>query len=321
MVQTVLVTGASGFVGQAVMAAFGAAGWAVRASTRQAQQRWPTGVAGLQIVADAPASSWKAALQGVDTVVHCAARVHVMRDAAADPLAEFREANVDATLVLARAARAAGVRRFVFISTIGVNGASTTAHPFKASDVPAPHSAYAMSKLEAEKALQALGLETGLEVVVIRPSLVYGPAAPGNFGRLVRAVQAGWPLPLGAVNNQRSLVALGNLASLVLSCASHAAAPGQVFLAGDGEDLSTTELLRRLGQALGRPARLFPVPVAVLRGVAGLLGRPELVQQLCGNLQVDISPARTVMGWAPPLSVAQALSEVASHRTDRTLAA
>ena len=313
MAPTVLITGASGFVGRAVVTAFSTAGWAVRASTRQLIEEGQEGVNWFQVSENARADAWQPALHGVDTVVHCAARVHVMREAAADPLAAFRRANTAATLDLAHAAQGAGVRRFIFMSTIGVNGARTGTRPFSSTDKPAPHSPYAVSKLEGETALGALNRQSGIEVVVIRPPLVYGAGAPGNFGKLVRAVQAGLPLPLGAVNNKRSLVAVDNLASLIVACATHAAAPGQTFLASDGQDLSTTELLWRLGEALGRTARLIPVPVALLLGAARVLGRTAMVEQLCGNLQVDSSPARSLLGWTPPLTLAQGLAAVAGR--------
>ncbi len=307
----VLVTGASGFVGSAVVRQQAQHGWPVRAAVRRVaagSASVPTAATEVVQVGDLAADTdWRAALQGMQAVVHCAARVHVLRETSSDPLAEFRRVNVAGTLALARQAVQAGVRRFVFISSIGVNGAETQVLPFSADDVPAPHSPYAVAKHEAELALQALAADTGLELVVIRPPLVYGPGAPGNFARLVGAVRRGLPLPLGAVHNLRSLVALPNLADLVTTCLAHPAAAGQTFLVSDGEDISTTALLRAVGLELGRPARLVPVPAALLARAARLLGQPQLAQQLFGSLQVDIGKTRALLGWAPVVSLSQAL--------------
>jgi nucleoside-diphosphate-sugar epimerase len=231
-----------------------------------------------------------------------------MHDNAADPLTPFRVVNVDGTLNLARQAAAAGVKRFVFISSIGVNGSKTAVcKPFSEADLPKPHNAYALSKWEAEQGLIQIAAETGLEVVIIRPPLVYGCNAPGNFGMLTRAVQRGWILPLGAVHNQRSLVALDNLVDFIVTCITHPQAANQTFLVSDGKDLSTTELVRGMTQAAGIPARLLPVPVWALQAGASLLGKGDAVQRLCGNLQVDITKARSLLGWVPPVSVEEGL--------------
>jgi UDP-glucose 4-epimerase len=259
-----------------------------------------------------PATDWSVALGGILVVVHCAARVHVMADTAANPLEEFRRVNVQGTLNLARQAAAAGVRRFVIVSSIGVNGAETFQRPFTAHDEAAPHSPYAASKYEAELGLQALAAETGLEVVIIRPPLVYGPGAPGNFGSLMRWLKRGVPLPLGAIHNQRSLVALDNLVDLLVTCITHPAAANQTFLVSDGEDVSTTELLRRMGEAMGRPARLLPVPVSLLKLAAIVVGKPDVAQRLCGSLQVDISKTRQLLSWTPPLSLDEGLRRAAA---------
>ncbi len=201
-----------------------------------------------------------------------------------------------------------GVRRFVFVSSIGVNGLETGhGQGFFEADKPNPHNAYALSKWEAEQGLMQIATATGLEVVIIRPPLVYGPDAPGNFGSLMRAVQRGWPLPLGAVHNQRSLVALDNLVDFIITCITHPQAANQTFLVSDGQDLSTTELVRGMSQAAGVPSRLLPVPVWALRAGALLLGKGDAVQRLCGNLQMDISKARSLLGWVPPVSVQEGL--------------
>jgi nucleoside-diphosphate-sugar epimerase len=247
-------------------------------------------------------------LRGCDAVIHLAARVHVMHDTNVESFANFRTVNVNGTLNLARQAVDAGVSRFVFISSIGVNGAQTIAGtPFREAVQTNPHNAYALSKWEAEQGLMQIAAETGLEVVIIRPPLVYGYNAPGNFGMLSRAVQKGYPLPLGAVHNQRSLVALDNLVDFIITCISHPNAANQTFVVSDGQDLSTTELLKGMAKAAGVPSRLVPVPVWALQAAASVLGKGEVIQRLCGNLQVDISKARNLLGWVPPISVEEGL--------------
>lgn len=241
-------------------------------------------------------------------LVHLAARVHVMYDAEVDPLSAFRAANVAGTLNLARQAVEAGVKRFVFISSIGVNGSQTaTGRPFSEADKPNPHNAYALSKWEAEQGLIQIAAETALEVVIIRPPLVYGPDAPGNFGSLTRAVMRSMPLPLGAIHNRRSLVALVNLVDFIVTCLSHPMAANQTFLISDGQDVSTTELVRGLAQAAGVPARLLPVPVWALEWAGSVVGKGEAVQRLCGNLQINSSKARNLLGWRPRVSVKEGL--------------
>lgn len=309
----VLVTGAGGFVGRAVVERLISDGFFVRAAVRRVAAPQPVQAAVIEVGEIVAKSDWRAALEGVEAIVHCAARVHHLRDSAEDPLAAFRAVNRDATVNLARQAASAGVRRFVFISSIGVNGAETFGRPFGANDTPAPHSPYAISKHEAEQALRQIGAETGLGVTMLRPPLVYGPNAPGNFATLLRAVQRGLPLPLGAIHNRRSFVAIDNLVDLIALTLRHEAAPGMTLLASDGEDLSTTDLLRRTARALGRPSRLVPVPASLLRAAAALLGRPELGQRLCGSLQVDISATREALGWQPPVSVNEALVTTAQH--------
>lgn len=271
----------------------------------------PANVKCVQVIGLTPDTDWGPNLVNVDIVIHLAARAHIMRDTAIDPLAEFRKVNSQGTLNLARQAAAMGVRRFVFVSSIGVNGAESFDQPFTADDKVAPHSPYAISKFEAEQALQVLAIETGMEVVIIRPPLVYGPDAPGNFGSLMRWLKQGIPLPLGAIHNLRSLVALDNLVDLIATCITHPAAANQNFLVSDGEDVSTTELLRRMGQAMGCPARLIPVPAGVLKAAAALLGKHDMAQRLCGSLQVDIQKTRQLLGWNPPLTLDQGLKKAA----------
>ncbi len=306
----VLVTGASGFIGGALVDRLLAEGVPTVAAVR----RPLTGGRMIAVGDIGPRTDWRAPLAGVDCVVHLAARVHVMDERAADPLAEFRKVNVDGSLALARQAVAAGVRRFIFVSSIKVNGEGTApGRPFAADDALAPADAYGISKLEAERSLLALAAEAGMQMVIIRPVLVYGPGVKANFRSMMSWLSKGVPLPLGAIHNRRSLVALDNLVNLILTCMNHPAAAGQVFLVSDGEDLSTTELLRRMGAALGRPARLQPVPAAWLDGAARLLGKGAVAQRLCGSLQVDIEKTRGMLGWTPPVTVDEALRETARH--------
>lgn len=253
-------------------------------------------------------------LDGIDVIVHAAARVHIMNNHTADSLKEFRLVNTEGTLNLARQAAAAGVKRFVFISSIKVNGEGTPlGQPYTAEDVPDPSDPYGISKMEAERGLRVLARETGMEVVIIRPVLVYGPGVKANFRSMMNWLNKGMPLPLGAIHNQRSLVALDNLVDLIVTCIDHPLAANQTFLVSDGEDLSTTELLQRMGQALDKPVRLLPIPPSLLTIGAGLLGRKDVAKRLCGSLQVDISKARSVLGWKPPVSVDAALRKTAQH--------
>ena len=241
-----------------------------------------------------------------------------MRDTSADPIAEFRRVNVEASMQLARQAAAGGVRRFIYVSSIKVNGESTAlGRPFRAEDAPQLVDPYGISKHEAEQALRGLAASTGMELVVIRPPLVYGPGVRANFRSMMSWLQRGIPLPLGAIDNRRSLVALDNLCNLIVTCVQHPAAAGRTFLAGDGEDVSTTELLKRLGRALGHPARLLPVPPVLLRTTLGLLGKGDIAQRLCDSLQVDIGPARELLGWRPPINLDEGLRLAAAAFLDR----
>jgi nucleoside-diphosphate-sugar epimerase len=315
----ILVTGGTGFVGRAVVQRLVSVDKSQRVvvAVRRPGLPWFEGVVprqGGELSAD---SSWLDALEGVSAVVHCAARVHVMRDTVSDPLTEFRSVNVEGTLNLARQAAAAGVKRFLFVSSIKVNGELTQPGQFfSAEDKPAPLDAYGISKMEAERGLLEVASKTGMEVVVIRPPLVYGHGAKGNFAAMLRFLRVGVPLPLGAINNRRSLVALDNLVDLIATCISHRAAAGNTFLVSDGEDVSTTDLLRRLGEAMGRPARLVPVPAVWLEYAARLLGKREVAKRICGSLQVDIGKTRRVLGWSPPLSLDEGLRIAAGNRVN-----
>ncbi len=313
MSSMVLLTRATGFVGRAVLADLVARGHTLRAAIRGATPAEFAATA-FAIKAIDGETDWRTALDGVEVVIHSAARVHVMNDTEADPLAAFRKVNVEGTLNLARQAVAAGVRRFVFISSIKVNGEGTLpGRPYRADDRPAPADPYGVSKMEAEQGLRELARDTGMEVVIIRPVLVYGPGVRANFLAMMRWLDKGVPLPFGAIHNRRSLVALDNLVDLVRTCASHPAAANQTFLVSDGEDLSTTSLLQRMASALGKPARLLPIPAAWLAFGATLLGRRALSQRLCGSLQVDIEKTRSLLGWTPPVSVDRALAQAAHH--------
>jgi nucleoside-diphosphate-sugar epimerase len=253
-------------------------------------------------------TNWSEALIGVSSVVHTAAHVHVMKDRSVDPLAEFRRVNVASTLNLAQQAAAAGVKRFVFISSIKVNGELTQiGQPFTEKDRTAPVDAYGISKFEAEVGLRRIAKETGMEVVIIRPVLVYGPGVKGNFLFMMRWLYRGIPLPFGAINNARSFVALDNLVDLIITCLHHPAAANHTFLVSDGQDISTTQLLQYTSSAMGVSSRLIPVPALMIQAAAQLLGKGEVAQRLCSNLQVDISQTRQLLGWVPPISVKEGL--------------
>lgn len=306
--KTFFVTGASGFVGAAVVERLALmSDCQVLALVRRDGVVLPVTVTPVHAGENYLAAE-ELSLDGVDALIHCAARVHVMSDASSDPLSEYRKVNVDGTLRLAEQAARAGVKRFVFISSIKVNGEGTrVGEAYKADDLPAPSSPYGVSKMEAEQQLRLLAQRTGMEVVIIRPVLVYGPDVKANFHSMMVWLNKGIPLPLGAIRGQRSLVALDNLVDLIVTCLHHPAAANQTFLVSDGEDMSTTTLLTRIGAELGKPARLIPVPVPLLRWCMVLVGRKDVGQRLCGSLQVDIKKTRDLLGWRPPSTVAAAL--------------
>jgi nucleoside-diphosphate-sugar epimerase len=303
-----LITGANGFVGTALCNRLRKDGFSIRRAVRsvraEEQETETVGVGEISSQTD-----WSTALEGVEHVVHLAARVHVMNDRSKDPLAEFRQVNVEGSTNLAQQAVAAGVRRFVYLSSIKVNGESTSpGRPFLADDIPKPEDPYGISKYEAEQALKAIAAQTGMELVIVRPPLVYGPGVKANFEVMMRWLTRGFPLPLGAItHNRRSLVALENLADLIVTCLEHPNAANQVFLVSDGEDLSTADLLRRLGESLESPARLFRVPTGLLRLGAILLNKPGIYQRICGSLQLDIEKTRQLLNWNPPLSIDEGL--------------
>ena len=310
---TCLVTGATGFIGGAVCRAFSRERRVLGVGRREFQ-------GGVSVNFEyasgdlAKDFDWTRLLKGIDVVVHCGARVHIFDDRSDNPLQAFRLVNVDGTVALARQSAALGVRRFIFLSSIGVHGSGTSGRPYRFDDTPEPHSPYAISKLEAEIALRDIARDTGMEVVCIRPPLVYGPDAPGNFASLLGLMASGIPLPLASVTqNRRSFVFVENLVSLIECCIEHPAAANQTFLVSDDESLSTVSLLSRMGEALGQPARLIPVPVRLLQMGAVLLGKRDLAQSLCGSLEVDIGKTRELLGWRPPISVDEGLRRTAEH--------
>jgi len=303
----ILLTGATGFVGSRL------ADLLLHRTSHQltsAVRRQGTVVCGQEVVVDSlnADTDWSKAVLNQEVVIHAAARAHVMSDQSSDPIEEYRKVNVEGTLNLARQSVEAGVQRFVYISSIKVNGEQTApGKPFTERDAPAPSDPYGVSKMEAEEGLMELARNTELEVVIVRPPLVYGPGAKGNFASMLNLVTRQLPLPLGSVNNKRSLVALDNLVDLIITCVEHPAAANQVFLVSDGQDVSTTELFRAVARAMGKSSRLLPIPASVLVIGAAVLGKKAVAQRLLGSLQVDISKARDLLDWEPPLSLEEGL--------------
>lgn len=310
----VLVIGAGGFIGHAVCADFGLRGHQVTGAVRRRDAaRESASVDYLCMGHMDESTDWSAAVAGIDCVVHLAARVHLMNDTAQDPLAEFRRFNVDLTMNLARQAASAGVRRFVFVSSVKVNGENTSfGQPFTAEDTPSPTDFYGVSKLEAERLLKELAESSGMEVVIIRPVLVYGPGVRANFYQMMDWLKKGVPLPLKALDNRRSLVAIDNLVDMIATCLSHPAAANQTFLVSDGEDLTVSELMERTSMALGRRARLLTLPTIFLKFMGRVFGKQAVMHRLCEPLQVDIMKSRLLLNWTPPMTVDMALKKTAS---------
>lgn len=296
-----LVTGANGFIGRALCKKMLADGWQVRVAVRGATQMTalPSRVEGMQVGDIGPDTDWSKALNGVDAVVHLAARVHVMDDSASDSLVAFRWVNVKGTERLAQQALAANVRRFFFMSSVKANG-EERAQPYTERDLPMPLDPYGISKWEAEQKLHKVAKETGMELVVLRPPLVYGPGVKANFLRLLKVVDRGIPLPLANVNNRRSLIYLENLLDALVTCITHPKAAGQNFLVSDNMDLSTPELIRLMVEAMGRKARLFSFPPRMLKIIGKITGRSSEIHRLIESLCVDSSKIRTMLGWNPP---------------------
>jgi UDP-4-keto-D-QuiNAc 4-reductase len=305
-VKRVLVTGASGFVGTTLCDLLTQSGYVVRAAVRDAD-RCPRQVAERVIIGDLREdTSWHEALEGVDAVIHLAARAHVLGDSR-DNAGLYMRANAYATRNLANQAAAVGIRRFVFLSSVKVNGEVTTTHPFTSNDEPRPMDAYGESKWAGEKFALAVGEQTGMEVAIVRSPLVYGPGVKANFLRLMRWIDRERLLPLGSVRNKRSLVNIWNLCDLLRVTLANPAAPGRIWMASDGEDLSTPELVRIIARAMDRPAKLLPVPVSVLKLLGLALGCRAEVIRLCGSLEVDIVNTRVELGWSPPTRAIEAL--------------
>lgn len=308
----ILVTGATGFVGRFLCSRLLDEGFQVR-GTFLAPEGSLALLAGIEPVMVEPLGAdtpWDHALHEIDTVVHLAARVHIMDDPSADPLTEFRKVNTEGTERLASEAVRAGVKRLVLISSIKVNG-EETALPYRPDTPPKPTDPYGISKWEAEQAVRKTEAETGLEVVVVRPTLVYGPGVRANFLNMMKVVSRGVPLPLSSINNRRSLIYVGNLVDALAACAAHPAAAGKTYLVSDGEDVSTPELIRRTAGAIGVPARLLPFPVPLMRLAGKVTGKSGAVSRLTGSLAVDSSRIREELGWRPPFSMSQGLKETA----------
>jgi nucleoside-diphosphate-sugar epimerase len=310
----ILVTGVSGFVGQSLVKALNQRDVCVIGVGRELTA--PNADTYFAVPDFTDQSAWIKPLEGCDVVIHLAARVHVMKEEAVDALAEFRKVNVEGTIALAAQAAKAGVKRFIYISSIKVNGEFTELNkPFASQDIANPQDAYAISKYEAEQGLMRIAQQVDMDVVIIRPPLIYGAGVKANFASMLRAVKRGVPMPLGAIHNKRSFVYVGNLVSLIVRCIDHPAAKTQVFLVSDGHDLSTTELLQQCAAALGVKSRLLPIPQSIIKACAALLGKQTAAQRLSGNLQVDISKTCSLLDWKPPITVAEGLkmTALASH--------
>jgi len=305
---SMLVTGSTGFVGSRLCEVTTQGGWSVSRAVRHIY-----GMRDEVVVGDiGDKTDWSEALKNIKVVIHLAARVHVMNDSVGDPLAEFRKVNTEGTLNLARQAAISGIKRFIFISSIKVNGEMTSAdQPFQSNDNYLPTDPYGLSKYEAEKGLLALAKETGMEVVIIRPPLVYGPGVKANFLSMMRWINKGVPLPLGAIHNQRSFVALDNLVGFIIHCIDHPKAANEVFLISDGEDVSTTELLQTIAKVFSKRSLLIPVPAWLMTLAAKLIGKEDMANRLFGSLQVDSSKARDLLGWKPVITMHEQLKKIA----------
>jgi nucleoside-diphosphate-sugar epimerase len=313
---SVLVTGADGFIGRHFQRTLLDRGIVYRAAVRaDVYQLDPCSCMVGEI---GPSTDWSEAIEGVDVVVHLAARAHILREKAVDPIAEFMRINCAGTETLVRAAVSAGVRRFIYVSSVGVLGNITFDAPFTADSPPQPHNAYTRSKLAGEMVARSVAGQR-VEVVVLRLPLVYGPGVKANFLRLLRWVDSGWPLPVGAVDNRRSLVNVWNLCDLLVNVLENPIAPARSWLVSDGEDLSTPDLIRRTGNAMRRHIRLLPIPPGVLRLVGKLTRLETQVTQLCGSLVINSAQTCDELGWHPRVSVDDALARtVAWYLSDQT---
>jgi len=307
----ILVTGATGFVGGAVVRHLSSYNeYEVVAAVRRMDANLEKFAKYVDVGDLNTDTQWQEALIGVDVVIHASARVHVMQETAYEALGEFRKTNVLGTLNLARQAATAGTKRFIFISSIKVNGETTEiGKPFTTDDIPSPQDAYGISKMEAEQGLLELVHKTEMEVVIIRPPLVYGAGAKGNFSMLLKLVKLGIPLPFDSINNKRSLVGIDNLVDLINVCIKHEGAKNQIFLVSDDYDMSTAQLIRQIGRSLGKPAMLIPFPQFLLKFLLKIIGKAEIAQRICGSLQVDISKTKQLLNWQPPISVIDGLKK------------
>lgn len=304
----VLVTGATGFVGRFLCERLLSENFAVRGTLLESESTSSL-VNGVEPVIVKPLgadTTWSHAVEGINTIIHLAARVHIMNDPSADPMVEFRKANVDGTARLASEAAKAGVKRLVFVSSIKVNG-EESATPYTSHSTPNPSDPYGASKWEAEQILRKIENETGLEVVIIRPTLVYGPGVKANFLNMIKTINRGIPLPLASIRNKRSLIFIGNLVDALSTCTVHPDAAGKTYLVSDGEDVSTPELIRQTASALGVPVRIFALPVSFMKLAGKLTGRSGAVKRLTGSLTVDISRIGQELGWKPPFTMEEGL--------------
>ena len=309
----ILVTGSTGFLGKAIIQKlYELEEYSIRASTRVKYNNLHDSIEISYIDNVSASTDWSAALKDVDVIIHTVARVHVMNETSDDPLIEFRDVNTYGTLNLATQASIAGVKRFIYLSSIKVNGEGTTLHSvFSEADIPAPSDPYGVSKHEAEVSLIKLSQNITMDVVIIRPPLIYGPGVKANFLSMMRLINKRIPLPLGLINNSRSLVAIENVVDLIITCIEHPAASNQVFLVSDGDDMSTTDLCKKMASALGVSVILLPIPQFIIEVSAALIGKKSISDRLCGSLRVDISKAKNMLGWTPPMGVDEALLKTA----------
>jgi len=307
--EKVLVTGATGFIGAALCKRLLEEGLPVHGTVRSiGPMILPQGVVSVQLESIEKKYEWDTIINDTETVVHLAARVHVMKNSVADLFSEYCKVNVSGSGSLAQAAATCGVKRFIFMSTVKVNG-EESAKTYKETDKPAPRDPYAISKLQAEQRLRKIAAESGMELVILRPPLVYGPGVKASFLRLLKVVERGIPLPLASINNRRSLIFLENLLDAIVTCINHPRAAGQTFLISDGRDLSTPELIRMMAETMGRKARLFSFPPGMLKTMGKITGRSAEIDRLIGSLCVDSSKIRTMLGWKPPYSPEEGIRE------------
>lgn len=307
-INTILVTGANGFVGRALCEELVRLGISVKAICRESKNFDLAGCVVIQIPSIDAETDWTASLNKVNTIIHLAARVHVMNDHATNPLEEFLKVNFEGTESLARQAARAGIKRFIYMSSIKVNGEYTIeGGPFSETCAPNPQDYYAISKLKAEQALLAIGEKTGMEVVIVRPPLIYGPGVKANFLNLIKLVDKSLPLPLGDIHNSRSMVYVGNVVSALIACATHRKAANQIYLISDGEDISTPQLIAKISTVLNSRNRTFYFPISLIYFAATLFGKRAAIQRLTQSLIIDSAKIRKELGWQPPFTLIDGL--------------